>query len=288
MIKRHRMILFFALAYLLSWYPWFIALARGTHTGPNPLGPLLAALIVTALTEGRSGIKTLLARIIRVRAGIQWYAVVFLLPVAICVLAAGIAVLFGAPIPRISQSSGISDILDRFIFIFLFIGLGEEPGWRGFALEHLQETRSAIRSSLILAPLWAIWHLPLMGNEFPLHILPAFLIAIFPGTILQTWIYNRTNGSVFLQMLFHTTVNTVGAGLIFPLFTGKNLTILWYVYSLIWIAVALTVVFRKGIEPIRPRDATLEQAATSLTADRDTHVSLFAANPDRKRPPDVF
>jgi membrane protease YdiL (CAAX protease family) len=278
MLKRHRMISFFALAYLLSWYPWFIAMARGTHTGPNPLGPLVAALIVTALTEGGSGIKTLLARLIRVRVGIQWYAVVFLLPVAICAAAVGVVTLFGVPVPKISQMNKLPEILDRFIFIFLFIGLGEEPGWRGFALEHLQEKNSALRSSLLLAPLWAIWHLPLMGSEFPLHIVPAFLLSIFPGTILQTWIYNRTNGSVFLQMLFHTTVNTVGAGLLFPLFSGKNLTMLWYVYSLIWIAVALLVLSWKGIERIR-----MEAAPSRLSP-----VLKFAANSDRKRPADVF
>lgn len=248
MVKRNRMIVFFALAYLLSWYPWFLALARGTTSGPNPLGPLVAALIVTALTEGRSGVKTLLARIVRWRAGLRWYAVAFLLPAAICIAAAGVVALVSGPTLQLSKLAGWQDVVEKFIFIFLFIGLGEEPGWRGFALPKLQKKRSPLAASLVLAPLWAIWHLPLMGNEFPLAILPAFLIAIFPATILATWIYNRTNGSVLLPMLFHSAVNTVGAGLIFPLFAGNNLIALWYVYAALWIATTVIVVKSGGLE----------------------------------------
>lgn len=262
MIKRHRLIVFFVLAYLFSWYPWFLALARGKTTGPNPLGPLVAALVVTALTEGRSGVKALLAGLVRWRVGIRWYAAVFLLPVAVCIAAACVNVLIGAPMPQLSKLAGWREVAESFVFIFLFIGLGEEPGWRGFALPKLQETRSPLAASLVLAPLWAIWHLPLMGNEFPLPIVPAFLITIFPATIITTWIYNRTNGSVLLSMLFHATVNTVGAGLIFPLFTGTNVVVLWYVYAAIWTAAAVFVVKAGGLERKANQNAAPETVAT--------------------------
>ncbi|PYL45979.1 MAG: hypothetical protein DMF40_14120 [Verrucomicrobia bacterium] len=96
---------------------------------------------------------------------------------------------------------------ERFLFIFLFIGLGEEPG--------------------------AIWHLPLVGNEFPWPIVPVFLLSLFGATFMLTWFFNRTNGSVLLPMLFHATVNSVGAGLIFSLFAGQALTALWYIYGTI-------------------------------------------------------
>jgi hypothetical protein len=80
-IAGHDLAIFFVLAFLFSWYPWIIALVRGTASGPNPLGPLLAALLVTGIAGGRSGIRTLLGRIVRARIGWSSYAIVFGLPI---------------------------------------------------------------------------------------------------------------------------------------------------------------------------------------------------------------
>ncbi len=237
-----KLIFFFALAFLLSWYPWIIALFRGTITGPNPLGPFVAALIVLGITEGRGGIKQLLARIVRWRVGIQWYAVIFLLPVVISGVALLTNLAAGAQIKLVNENLfQWKEILSSFIFIFLFIGLGEEPGWRGFALEKLQKLFSPLRSTLILSAIWAIWHLPLMGSEFPLPVIPAFLISLMGGALVQTWVYNRTNGSVLLMMLFHSTLNTVASGMVFQLFQGNDVTRLWYLYALAWLTVGVVV-----------------------------------------------
>jgi len=243
MIKRHPLWFFFPLAFLLSWYPWVIALARGLgHSGPNPLGVFAAALIVTAFSQGWSGVKDLLFRLVRWRVGIRWYAFVLLAPAAICVTAAGVNLLFGAPAPSTEAFKGWPELLDRFIFIFLFIGLGEEPGWRGYALEQLQRARSPLMSSLILACIWALWHLPLMGSEFSPAIIPAFLLSLFGATFIQTWMYNRTRGSILMQMIFHSTVNTVGAGFVFPMFKGADVIRLWYVYAVLWALLAAILI----------------------------------------------
>jgi len=52
---------------------------------------------------------------------------------------------------------------------------------------------------------------------------------------MLTWVFNGTNGSVLIPMLFHATVNSFGAGLIFPLFSGGTLVLLWWIYSLTWL-----------------------------------------------------
>jgi membrane protease YdiL (CAAX protease family) len=241
-IRQHRLAAFFFLAYLLSWYPWLLALTRGQTTGPNPLGPFAAALIVTALAEGWPGVRSFLGRLVRGRLGPRWYAIVFGLPVLICALSA-IATSWGL-IGHVTlpATSAWRELPDRFIFILLFIGLGEEPGWRGFALPHLQKKHSPLIASLILAPVWALWHLPLMGSEFPLPIIPAFLVSILGGTLVQTWLFNRTKESVLVQMLFHATVNTIGAGLIFPLFTGVSLIALWWIYSILWLLAGFALI----------------------------------------------
>ena len=240
-IVRYDLVVFFVLAFIFSWHPWIIALVRGTTSGPNPLGPFIAALLVTGLAEGRSGMRTLLGRIVRARIAWSSYAIIFALPILLCAIAVAIMAAFGQRI-ALPSATALRELPERFVFIFLFIGLGEEPGWRGFALPRLQKLQSPLIASLILAPVWALWHLPLMGNEFPPAIIPAFLISLLGGTLIQTWLFNRTKGSVFAQMLFHATVNTVGAGLVFPLMKGTAFVSFWYVYALLWLAVGLVTV----------------------------------------------
>jgi membrane protease YdiL (CAAX protease family) len=246
-LARHDLTVFFILAFLFSWYPWVIGIARGKVSGPNPLGPFIAALIVTGLAEGRSGIRTLLGRIVRARIGWSSYAIVFGFPILLCAVALAVMAAFGQPVSW-PASTAWSELPGRFVFIFLFIGLGEEPGWRGFALPRLQKRYSPLIASLMLAPIWALWHLPLMGNEFPLAIIPAFLISLLGGTLIQTWLFNRSKGSVFAQMLFHAAVNTVGAGLIFPLMKGLAFVSFFYVYALLWLAAGLVVILSRAPE----------------------------------------
>jgi membrane protease YdiL (CAAX protease family) len=246
-VARHDLVFFFVLAFLFSWYPWIIALVRGTASGPNPLGPLIAALIVTGLAEGRSGMRTLLGRIVRARIGFSSYAIIFGLPILICAIAVAIMAGFSQGI-ALPTAAAARELPERFIFILLFIGLGEEPGWRGFALLRLQKMHSPLIASLILAPIWALWHLPLMGNEFPRAIIPAFLISLFGGTLIQTWLFNRSKGSVFGQMLFHATVNTVGAGLVFPLMKGALFVPFWYVYALLWLSIGVVLAISRKLD----------------------------------------
>src|SRR5947207_3577504 len=245
-IARRQLIAFFVLAFVFSWYPWVIAIWRGRTSGPNPLGPFIAALIVSGIANGWPGVRDLLGRMVRARIGLRWYAIVFLLPVALCAIAMAIMAASGTGAVLLTAAAW-RELPDRFVFIFLFIGLGEEPGWRGFALPRLQQKHTPLFASLILAPIWALWHLPLLGNEFPLAVIPAFLISLLGGTLIQTWLFNRAKGSVFAQMLFHATVNTVGAGLVFPLFKGPAFVTFWYVYALLWLAVGIGVsASRKG------------------------------------------
>ena len=247
--RRHTLIAFFVIAFLLSWYPWIIALSRGRTSGPNPLGPFVAGIIMTAIVSGGTGLREFFSRIIRWRVGAKNYAVVFLTPILICLVAVGITLVVASPPPASLSIEKLREVPERFLFIFLFIGVGEEPGWRGFALPELQKKYSPLRASLILAPIWAIWHLPLVGNEFPFPIVPAFLLSLFGATFMLTWLFNRANGSVLLPMLFHATVNSVGAGLIFPLFTGQALLALWYIYGAIWLGLGLLIILRSGTKP---------------------------------------
>jgi uncharacterized protein len=243
-VRRHPLIPFFFLAFLFSWYPWLLSLIGvRTSGGINPLGPLVSAIILTGTLSGWSGIKQLFRRIFLWRVHWIWFAIVLLFPIAVCTISAMINTFaFGAPVPEISLTASWKNLLEQFIFVFLFIGLGEEPGWRGFALPHLQIKHTPLQASFILGVFWAIWHLPLFGVEFrPAQYIP-FLLALFAATVLITWIYNHTRGSILLPMMFHAMVNTIGAGYFFKMFTGPDFDRLWWIYSVLWALSALIVI----------------------------------------------
>ena len=240
-VAGRRLTVFFTLAYLFSWYPWLIALARGKTTGPNPLGPFIAAILVLGLSDGWQGMRALFARIARGRIGLRWYAIVFGLPFVLCLIAVCLTNAFGFH-SALPTSNAWRELPDRFIFIFLFIALGEEPGWRGFALPELQRRFSPFWASVILAFFWALWHTPLLGNEFAWNIVPAFLVSVVGATFVQTWIFNRTRDSVLAPMLLHATVNTLSGGLMLPPFHGNAVITLWWTYAIVWLIAGLIVI----------------------------------------------
>src|SRR5204863_271777 len=96
----------------------------------SPRGPG-GALIVSGVAGGRPGVTALLRRMIRVRVGLRWYLVALLLPACFAFLSLGLNLLFGARLPAHEQWANWPGIVDHFVIMFLFVGLGEEPGWRG-------------------------------------------------------------------------------------------------------------------------------------------------------------
>jgi membrane protease YdiL (CAAX protease family) len=240
-VRDHPLASFLPLAFLLSWYPWLIALAMGRTTGPNPLGPFVAAIIVTAAGEGWPALKALLARIVKGKVGPRWYALALLLPVSLVAISLGLNTLLGAPLPTPAQLATWPDSIEKFVFILLFIALGEEPGWRGFLLPQLQRRYSPLRASLVLGGIWALWHLPLLGTEIRPELVAPFLICVFAATVVITRLYNGSGGSVLLPMLMHATVNTVASGYAFQFVSGVDLQRLWWIYTGAWLVTASVV-----------------------------------------------
>ena len=98
--RRHRLVAFFGLTFLLSWWSWpFYALGLAP-TAFFPCGPLVAALAVIGVTEGRAGYRDLGARMIRWRVGWTWWLVAVGTPLAVLAVAAVANVaIWGAPAP---------------------------------------------------------------------------------------------------------------------------------------------------------------------------------------------
>jgi uncharacterized protein len=147
-VRRHPLVAFFALAYALTW-PVIPLVSVSPLLGfPALLGPALAAIIVSVLTDDKPGLRDLLGRLVRWRVGARWYAVALGLPVVLALTAAGLHLLLGA---QTSLDFGGLSFLNFVVFILI---VGEELGWRGYALPKMLAERSALAASLIVGALW--------------------------------------------------------------------------------------------------------------------------------------
>jgi membrane protease YdiL (CAAX protease family) len=244
--KRHPLVTFFVLAYALTWWASIVYAFYPNPFPVFPYGPFLAAIITLGLTGGKGRIKALLRRIVMWRVGLRWYAIALFLPVGLALAAVYLNVLLGAPAPSLAEFGNWPGLLILFPLTLLIGGpLGEEPGWRGYALPRLQTGRYALAGSLILGALIALWHLPLLlTSEEPVPA-GAFFPEIIAGMIVISWVYNNTQGSVLLAALIHTSHNAI-EGFFGGMFSGADLTTLYWLLAGVWVLTAIAVVLVTG------------------------------------------
>jgi membrane protease YdiL (CAAX protease family) len=217
------------------------------------VGPAMAAFVMTALTQGRAGVRQLLRRCVLWRVGFSWYLLVLLgVPALLLIpylIQPGAFAAFRMP--------GLDFWLTYLIVYVLTLVAGgplaEEPGWRGFALPRLQRRSGPLVGTLLLGALWGLWHLPLFlfvpgyngaGSGFLGILIPflAFVIVCGAYTVVYTWVFNNTQGSVLLAILLHTSLNTAPA-LLPELFPSLARTPLFGVsVLLLWVAVAALLI----------------------------------------------
>ena len=221
--------LFFVLAFAFSWVVWAPAvfLSRGPSEPrtlaallhlAGSLGPMVSALVVTALAGGSAGVRELLGRIVRWRVGVGWWVIAALGTPILFLLAALISGLMFGGWPNMgefgrSEEFAFLGLLPYSLANIVFFGFGEEVGWRGFALPILQTgRRSALLAALILSLFWAAWHIPLfsfaMGlKSMGLAVLPGWFFFFLTGSVLLAWLYNSTGGSILIVAIFHGTLD---------------------------------------------------------------------------------
>ncbi|SDS07528.1 CPBP family intramembrane glutamic endopeptidase [Microlunatus soli] len=232
LISRRPVISFFVLAFGLSWLAWIpYVLSRSglgiwdfdfpTVLGTTQLlgmlpgaylGPIVSAFLVTAISSGRAGLAEWLGRFRRWRVDWRAYlAVIAGVPLSLTVIG---LLLSGGRDVQLPAVSVLLVYLPMLALQMVTTGLAEEPGWRDFALPKLQPRFGSLGGSLILGPLWGCWHLPLFltswGNWPNVRIVD---VIEFVGTamaicIVMTWVFNRTNQSLPLQMILHSSINT--------------------------------------------------------------------------------
>ncbi|MGS2587045.1 CPBP family intramembrane glutamic endopeptidase [Streptomyces hebeiensis] len=247
-ISRAPLIWFFVMATALSWAAWTPYVVAETGLGlvelnipvllgstqlvgvlPGAyLGPITAAFLVTAATDGRAGLRKWAGRLTKWRVGPRWYvAVVVSVPLVLIITTLPLA---GGDV-RMPSVAVLAAYLPMLAFQMITTGLAEEPGWRDFALPRLQPKYGPLKGTLILGPLWGMWHLPLFFTEWGGWpdidwVTPVVFVAgAVTVSIVMTWVFNRTGESLPLAMLLHVSINTyvsVAAADMFPSYDWQH------------------------------------------------------------------
>ncbi|MEU4834574.1 type II CAAX endopeptidase family protein [Streptosporangium sp. NPDC023615] len=230
LIRRSPLISFFVLANLMSWIAWLPYILSATGLGvwdftfpsrfggsqilgvlPGAyLGPILAAFIVTAVVDGREGVRRWAGRMTKWRVGWIWYLGT-LLGVPAAIVVAGLAV-SGGDI-HLPPAVVLVAYLPGLLIQMVTTGLAEEPGWRDFALPRMQRRFGPLGGTFVLGPLWGLWHLPLFMSEWggwpdvTWMRVGEFIAFCCVFSVVVTWVFNRTGQSLPLVILLHVGVN---------------------------------------------------------------------------------
>jgi membrane protease YdiL (CAAX protease family) len=175
-------------------------------------GPSLAGIAVVAWQRGLSGVRDLARSAIDWRfAGRYWLLVLGLFPV-LGLLAVGYARFTGTALPAPRWAGQPAALVVAFGYILLLGGpLQEEFGWRGYALEPLVDRVGRLGGSVALGLLWGLWHLPLFyipgGTIYYQKSVFGFTVSIVLVTVVMTWLYDLTGGSLLAMLLAHASFN---------------------------------------------------------------------------------
>jgi len=249
---------YFALTYVITWTLWAMSARVGNGaTGAGALQPLqilllylgtftpgLLALALTFRSEGRTGVRALLGRLIQGNVALGYYAFALGYMFALKLTAAVVhRVAFGSW-PAFGHDPWFLMFVAAIFSTLVGGQAGEELGWRGYALPRLTSRMGLGPASLLLGVIWASWHLPLFfiraadtrGQSFPLY-----LAQVTAVSVAMAWLYWRTKGSLLLTMLLHASINNTkdvvpsfvpGAANVFALSTSR---VAWITVALLWV-----------------------------------------------------
>lgn len=253
-VSRHQLLAMYVIMFVLAWpgLIWEAFFSHGLAPIQSPLvvsilsgwGPGIAAVTVTAIVLGKSGVKDLLRRFLVWKVGVQWYAVAFFLLAAVILGGIGMQVLFGSTIPLIPvKDASVLDIALGFLLmlVFGFLVNTEEVAWRGFALPRLQATYGPLVAGILLVIPESLLHLPYFWNRdvdfyqtVGVFWFTAFSVA---AVFIYTFVFNKTRGSLLLVTIMHASQNAWA-----NLLSDNTLRPFQYTVALMWM-IALALIF---------------------------------------------
>jgi uncharacterized protein len=199
---------------------------------------------------------------------VRWYAFAIFVLAVVSVAAIMLHNLFGpaANVPLLSTKmppvSGPAELLFNIVLLFLFSILfnSEELGWRGFALPRLQAKYNALVSSLILGIPWLFFHFPLffkLGSSQADSSFICYGIGIMATTVLFTWMYNNTRGSLLFAFLLHASSNTWTQ--IFSINSDATNHFLAWMMTGVLVLLAVIVTATSGAENLSRTNARIQE-----------------------------
>jgi membrane protease YdiL (CAAX protease family) len=269
------LVAYFVLAYALSWIilvPAGLGLlpesAGGVLPWVVPFGPAVAAFVVTALAGGRPAVGQLLRRLVQWRVGFGWYLLV-LLGIPLVELSGAFVVLGSVPLDDLAQNWPVifTGYLPAVLYVAVFTGMGEEPGWRGFALPRLQDRHGPLLGTAFLSVVWGMWHLPnVLFGDFTGLSFSLWLAGTVASAFIYTWVYNNTGGSILLAALLHGAINggtTLVRGLLPSLDDALHLPLYGALAIAFSVAAIVLVVATRGTLGYRAEGAALAASGES-------------------------
>jgi uncharacterized protein len=263
-IKRQALPIFCALTIALSFAATLLPLPGEAVPVVMVFIPALVALGLTALTDGRSGVRALLSKRGQWRVRTWWVVGAVGLGLVLRVIMSGMALLLGL-IPAIQLRQWSPTQLAFFALILFVFALPEELGWRGYALPKLLERHSPLVAGLIIGVLWGALHVALT--------LPGMMMGGVPGVpvvlevvglaVLGTWLYIRTNGNLLVTSLFHAAQS-------FFVIVNDGITLeqqIWLMAG-VFLTIALIVALIERPRFIRKPLASIETRATPSMVNR--------------------
>lgn len=269
-LVKHPVAAFFILAVVLGTSTVYLVVQGILPTNvalASALSASIAGVIVTALTDGRNGLKLMLSRVLIWRVGLRYwfFAILFVLPVIL--IGSMFNPLFDGDPLSLNNLKITIEILPLFLGFFVVAGLGQELGWTGFLTPRLQSRYNALPSCFIRAILGGLWHLPLFvysGLQHPaLADFPysgwiaqsGFLVALgililmflLPWSIFLSWIFNNTRGSLLLVAILHGSEIWVAYLMMRTGMNPSNLDNYWG-YGAVLIVFAILIVITTGTQ----------------------------------------
>lgn len=263
--KKYSTAAFFVLAYLITWAFWIpfaIFAPSQSELASNPdlrnspvmltfvlqsignYGPTLAAVLLWTFSGKRTELRDAFKRVCPHRTSRFWYIIALLLPIGMQLPGLFVYALLGGNMAGFSIV-GVLLLIVPFIFVS---GLGEELGWRGYALTNLQMTKSPFISSLIVGVFWGVWHLPIIyyfSSQSGLLFLVFFglyVLFLTATSIIFTWVYNATDKSLWMVVLMHAATTASGNTILLLVLPSAAGTWVPYIVNVLSISVVAVLV----------------------------------------------
>lgn len=275
-VREHPLSAYFILTFTLSWAGMLAAVLLspgGLSATPEQLqqslgiaiagmllGPLVAALAMTWLTQGRAGWHELRLRLTMARVGWRWYAVALLVaPLSIGGSLLGVSLVSDEFLPRMVTAPDRVPLLLMGLGVGVVVGVCEELGWTGFATPRMRRRWGVLGTGVLLGVVWSGWHLlqgyyssGVTSGEVslavwaPLQLLACLVGQLVAYRVLMVWVYERTGGSLLLAIVMHASLACCTLVLFPPLSVVSNIIGGFVTAAAMWAVVAMVALAHGG------------------------------------------